>query len=79
MRENCEGSGYGKNRRYAHHLRIASGSDSEVQTQLELAERLKFATQAQVRPLIERASQIGRMLNGLIGSLDAYHEDHEGR
>ena len=70
----AEGSGYGTNRRYVHHLRIANGSDSELQTQLELTERLKFATPAQVRPLIDRASQVGRMLNGLIHSLDDVYE-----
>jgi four helix bundle protein len=70
----AEGSGYGTNRRYVHHLRIASGSDSELQTQLELTERLNFATPAQVRPLIDRASQVGRMLNGLIHSLDDVYE-----
>jgi four helix bundle protein len=69
----AEGSGYGTNRRYVHHLRIACGSDSELQTQLELTERLKFATPAQVRPLIDRASEVGRMLNGLIRSLDDVH------
>jgi four helix bundle protein len=70
----AEGSGYGTNRRYVHHLRIANGSDSELQTQLELTERLKFATAEQVRPLIDRASQVGKMLNGLIHSLDdVYH------
>ena len=72
----AEGSGYGTNRRYVHHLRVATGSDSEVQTQLELAERLKFATPAQVRPLIDRASEVGRMLNGLIRSLDDYHDSN---
>ena len=74
----AEGSGYGTNRRYVHHLRVASGSDSEVQTQLLLAERLKFAPAAQVRPLVDRASQVGRMLNGLIRSLDEVYAS-EGR
>ena len=70
----AEGSGYGTNRRYVHHLRIANGSDSELPTQLELTARLKLATPDQVRPLIDRASQVGRMLNGLIHSLeDVYH------
>jgi len=70
----AEGSGYGTNRRYVHHLRIASGSDSELQTQLELTERLKLATPAQVRPLIDRASQVGRMLNGRIHSLNDVYD-----
>jgi four helix bundle protein len=73
----AEGSGYGTNRRYVHHLRIASGSTSEVQTQLELAERLKFASPDEIRPLLKRASQVGRMLNGLIQSLDAHYASKE--
>ena len=71
----AEGSGYGTNRRYLHHLRIANGSDAELQTQLELAERLGLATSSEVRPLVERASRIGRMLNGLIHSLDRHRAD----
>ena len=71
----AEGSGYGTNRRYVHHLRIANGSDAELQTELELAERLGFATSSEVRPLVERASRVGRMLNGLIHSLDRHRAD----
>lgn len=70
----AEGSGYGTNRRYVHHLRIACGSEAEVQTQLMLVQRLKFAAAAEVTPVLDRASRIGRMLNGLIRSLDRYHD-----
>ena len=65
----AEGSGYGLNKRYVHHLRIARGSEAELQTQLELAGRLKFATAEQVRATNAKASEVGRMLNGLISSL----------
>jgi four helix bundle protein len=68
----AEGSGYGKSRRNIHHIRIALGSDLEVQTQLVLVERLGLATPEQVRPLLDRASEIGRMLNGLIKSLEQH-------
>ena len=71
----AEGSGYGTNRRYVHHLRIANGSEAELQTQLELAERLGFAAPEEISPLIERASRVGRMINRLIRSLDRHHED----
>ena len=70
----AEGSGYGTNRRYVHHLRVACGSDSEVQTQLMLSKRLKFAKPSEVTPILEKASRVGRMLNGLIQSLDRHHE-----
>ena len=76
----AEGFGYGQNRNYVRHLRIACGSDSEVQTQLRLTERLKFATARDVEPILDRASQVGRMLNGLVRSLDRhYAETHPNR
>jgi four helix bundle protein len=71
----AEGSGHGRNRVYVQHLRIARGSNAELETQLELAVRLKFVTAEQVKPLIERASEVGKMLNGLIRSLDAHYRE----
>jgi len=67
----AEGAGYGMTKRYVHHLRIARGSEQELQTQLELAWRLGFAERKLVAPLLESASEVGRMLNGLISSLVA--------
>ena len=65
----AEGAGFGTNRRYVHHLRIAAGSNSELQTQLELAERLAFATPTQIQPMLAHAVEVGKMLSGLIRSL----------
>jgi len=73
----AEGQGFGTNRRYVYHLRVARGSEHEIQTQLELAQILKFATPKQVAPLMDSASQIGRMLNGLIGSLKVNQADDD--
>ena len=70
----AEGSGYGTNRRYIHHLRVAAGSNAELQTQLELAERLTFATPEQIHALMNDASEVGKMINGLIRSLESYRE-----
>ncbi len=67
----AEGSGYGTNRQYVHHLRVALGSEAEVQTQLEIALRLRFVSAADIKPALERASQVGRMINGLLRSLAA--------
>jgi four helix bundle protein len=68
----AEGFGYGRSRRNIHHLRIALGSDLELQTHLMLIERLRLATPDQVQPLLDRASEVGRMLNGLIKSLERH-------
>ena len=73
----AEGQGFGTNRRYVYHLRVARGSEHEIQTQLELAKLLKFATAKQVEPLLDSASEIGRMINGLMASLNVSQEDDD--
>ena len=67
----AEGKGRGRTGHFIHHLVIALGSEAELQTQLELAVRLGFIPSASAQPLLESASEIGRMLNGLIASLEA--------
>ena len=66
----AEGSGYGPSRRNLHHVRIALGSNLELQTQLMLTERLLLVRPERVKPLLDRACEVGKMLNGLIKSLD---------
>lgn len=66
----AEGSGYGPSRRNVHHVRIALGSNLELQTQLILIERLLLAKPDCVKPLLDRAIEVGKMLNGLIKSLE---------
>ena len=56
-------------RGYPKHLRIALGSEAELQTQIELAVRLKRLSQTDGRDLIDETSQVGRMLRGLLQSL----------
>jgi four helix bundle protein len=70
----AEGYGFGTTGRYVQHLRVASGSDAELQTQLLLSTRLEFAKLDEVMPILERASRVGRMLNGLIHSLEPYRD-----
>jgi four helix bundle protein len=54
---------------YINHLRIALGSEAETKTQLKLAARMNFVKESEVTPLLDLASQIGRMLRGLVRSL----------
>lgn len=54
---------------YARHLKIAMGSESELQTQIEIAKRLKFLTDDDANDLLKQASEVGRMLAGLFRSL----------
>jgi four helix bundle protein len=67
----AEGSGYGRGRRNLHHVRIALGSDLELQTQLMLVKRLALAAPDRVQPAADLAIQVGQMLNGLIRSLES--------
>ena len=46
---------------YPRHVKIALGSEAELQTQIELARRLKILTEREAAELIEHASEIGRM------------------
>ncbi len=54
---------------YPRHLKIAHGSEAELQTQLELALRLKFLNDGDAKTLISHASEVGRMLVGLLRAL----------
>jgi four helix bundle protein len=56
---------------YLRHLRIALGSEAELQTQLELAVRLKMLTRGDADRLLRETSEVGRMLSSLLKSLTA--------
>ena len=56
-------------RAYRKHLRIALGSEAELQTQIELAVRLKMLSQGEGTNLLSEASEVGRMLISLLKSL----------
>ena len=63
----AEGNGRGSKKDYAHFLCIARGSLNEVNTQLEIAERLGFVT---ISPELSAQSvSIAKMLNALIRAL----------
>lgn len=62
----AEGHAYGTPARCVHHIRIALGSLGELDTQFEVALRLKFVTEtdlARVRPQLTRTRQL---LHGLL-------------
>ena len=70
--------GEGKRRKrqqvFLNHLNIALGSQAEVDVQLEIAKRVGFlATKDydRVQAIIE---EVGRMLNGLIASIQPAHD-----
>ena len=54
---------------FPRHLRIAHGSEAELQTQVELARRLNFLGDAETKTILSEASEVGRMLVALERSL----------
>jgi four helix bundle protein len=64
----------GKSRRttneYLRFLDIAYGSVAEVETQLLIACELEYVTDKKIKLLLDDYAEIGRMLNGLITSLE---------
>lgn len=65
----AEGVGRHSNRDFARFLRMAVGSANEVETHLLLAERLGYIQLAET-DLVDRVSNIRRMLTGLINHLN---------
>jgi four helix bundle protein len=66
----AEGFGRHHTGEYIHHLRYANGSNNELQTQLEIGHRVEIVTVEEASALIADAEEVGRMLHGLIGSLE---------
>ena len=64
----AEGKAVG-GRGYRRHVKIALGSDAELQTQIELAKRLNMLTGVAADELLLQAAEIGRMLAGLFRAL----------
>jgi len=54
---------------YIQHLWTAHGSGAELETQVELANRLGLIRLDHATMLIEDVQEIARMINGLVGSL----------
>jgi four helix bundle protein len=54
---------------YPRHLKIALGSEAELQTQIEPARRLTLLTEQDATQLLDQTSEVGRMLVALLNSL----------
>ena len=66
----AEGFGRHYTPEYVHHLRYSSGSNNELQTQVDLAHRVEIITVDQANAMIADAEEVGRMLHGLVLSLE---------
>ena len=70
-----EGARRKRRKAYLHHLDVALGSQGEVDVQLEIARRLSYLSAGEHKTIVERVDRVGRMLNGLIGSLQPTAEE----
>ena len=66
-----EGKGAGSDGLYLRHVRIASGSAAELQTQLLLAERLELLPNGLPDSLKARLDEVAKMIRGLQKWLEA--------
>ncbi|HYB97174.1 MAG TPA: four helix bundle protein [Vicinamibacterales bacterium] len=57
---------------YPRHLKIALGSKSELETQIELARRLKLLNEGEAQQLLDETAVVGRQLATLLKSLPRY-------
>jgi four helix bundle protein len=65
----AEGHERGSTSDYVRYLHIARGSLAEAETQIVPATRLKFLNGKAADLWLTRASEVGRLINGLIASL----------
>lgn len=70
-----EGKRRKRQRAFLNHLDIALGSQGELEVQLEIALRLGFVARKHVGPVMNLVAEVGRMLNGLIESLQPEQVD----
>lgn len=64
--------GYGRESKgaYMQSLRVAQGSFNEPETHLLLAGKVELTAGSDLEPMLARCDTVGRMLHGLIRSLD---------
>jgi four helix bundle protein len=67
----AEGHGREHTRSFIQGLRIAQGSLKELETHLLISQRIGIARESDVSPALRRSEEIGKMLRGLIRSLQA--------
>ena len=66
----AEGQGRNSTKEFLHFLSIAYGSLMETETQGLVAEMKNYITAEETVILLEKSAEVGRVLNGLINSLE---------
>jgi four helix bundle protein len=65
----AEGHGRSGAKEFAHHVSVAYGSLSELETQILIAQRLGYQADAETRILMLRITEVRRLLRGLLQKL----------
>lgn len=65
----AEGQGRTTTREFLNFLSIANGSLRELETHVLISSRLGYINGRGTTELIQRAAEVGRLLNGLVNSL----------
>ncbi len=65
----AEGNGRNTTRDYVHFLGMAYGSVKEVETQVLIAERLRYIDSNHSDGLVRMTTEIARLISGLVNSL----------
>lgn len=64
----------GRERKYSkefvQHLSIAYSSLAELETHIQIAQRLNYINSTKTKQLLEKTAEIGRMINGLRKSIE---------
>ena len=66
----AEGQGRNHTKEFINHLSMAYGSLMEIETHLQIAGRLGYMKDSDLQGLLSQSNEIGRMLNGLMQSLN---------
>jgi four helix bundle protein len=66
----AEGNGRNTTRDYVHFLGMAYGSVKEVETQILIAERLRYVNASRGDELVNVTGEVARLISGLMNSLN---------
>jgi four helix bundle protein len=67
----AEGQARASTKEFLNHFSMTQASLAEVETQLEIAVRLKYVTAESAGPVAEAIQSVGKQLHGLRNSLEA--------
>ena len=67
----AEGQARFSRKEFHHFLSHARGSLVEIETQVTIAQNLGYLGPNQTRPLLDKTSELGKVLNGLIAFIKA--------